>query len=118
MFNVGPAEVIVILLIALLVFGPKRLPEIGKTVGKGLREFRKATQDIKDEISSSMDVDEDEDQGSSAASAPKPVSPPASTPTGPMTDTATNLDGSIPNPNGDPGAATGPQLPGGAISDS
>jgi sec-independent protein translocase protein TatA len=51
MFNIGPPEIILILLIALLVFGPKRLPEIGKTIGKGLREFRRATQDVKDELS-------------------------------------------------------------------
>jgi|GraSoiStandDraft_10_1057309.scaffolds.fasta_scaffold1732644_1 sec-independent protein translocase protein TatA len=101
MFNVGPAEIMMILLIALIVFGPKRLPEIGKTVGKGLREFRKASQDIKDELSASM-ADEDED-------AP-------ATPT--QHDQTTNLDGSAPNLNGDPGAAARPQLPGGAVPDS
>jgi sec-independent protein translocase protein TatA len=50
LFNIGPAEMIVILVIALIVFGPKRLPEIGRTVGKSLREFRRATQDIRDEF--------------------------------------------------------------------
>ena len=58
MFNVGPTELIVILLIALIVFGPKRLPEVGRTVGKSLREFRKASQDLRDELNLNLD-DED-----------------------------------------------------------
>jgi sec-independent protein translocase protein TatA len=105
MFNVGPAEIMMILLIALIVFGPKRLPEIGKTVGKGLREFRKASQDIKDELSASMASDEDEDEAA-----------PAATPV--QHDQTTSLDGSPPNLNGDPGVAARPQLPGGAVPDS
>ena len=58
MFNIGPTELIVILLIALIVFGPKRLPEVGRTVGKSLREFRKASQDPRDELNLNLD-DED-----------------------------------------------------------
>jgi sec-independent protein translocase protein TatA len=46
--NVGPAELIIILAIALLVVGPKRLPEMGTAVGRTIREFRKATSDITD----------------------------------------------------------------------
>jgi sec-independent protein translocase protein TatA len=95
-FNVGPAEIIVILLIALIVFGPKRLPEIGKTVGKGLREFRQATQDVKNELSLSLDDDENE------------VEPSSSTPP--------KLDSSSPSPNGDSEPAGSPQVPGEAVS--
>lgn len=40
MGNVGPLEVLVVLIIALVVFGPKRLPELGRSLGKGIREFR------------------------------------------------------------------------------
>jgi TatA/E family protein of Tat protein translocase len=58
LFNVGPTELIVILLIALIVFGPKRLPEVGRTVGKSLREFRRASQDLRDELNLNL---EDED---------------------------------------------------------
>lgn len=47
MFNIGPTEVLVILAIALLVVGPKRLPELGKTVGKSMREFRRAQEELK-----------------------------------------------------------------------
>src|SRR5436190_19283516 len=45
--NLGFQEMIVILVIALLVFGPKKLPELGKSLGKGIREFKKATNDLK-----------------------------------------------------------------------
>jgi sec-independent protein translocase protein TatA len=38
--NVGPLELIVVLIIALVVFGPKRLPELGRSLGRGIREFR------------------------------------------------------------------------------
>ncbi len=38
--NVGPVEVIVVAIIALVVFGPKRVPELGSSMGKGIREFR------------------------------------------------------------------------------
>ncbi len=38
--NIGPLEIVIVLIIALIVFGPKRLPELGHSMGKGLREFR------------------------------------------------------------------------------
>jgi TatA/E family protein of Tat protein translocase len=43
--NIGPMELIVIAVIALLVFGPKRLPEVGRSVGSGLRELKSAVND-------------------------------------------------------------------------
>jgi len=45
--NLGFQELVVIFIIALLVFGPKKLPELGKSLGKGLREFKKATNELK-----------------------------------------------------------------------
>ena len=39
--NIGPLEIIVVLIIALIVFGPKRLPELGSSLGRGIREFRR-----------------------------------------------------------------------------
>ena len=41
-FNVGPGELIIVLVIALIVLGPKRLPEVGRSIGKGMREFKES----------------------------------------------------------------------------
>jgi sec-independent protein translocase protein TatA len=51
--NIGPMELVIVLVIALLVLGPKRLPEVGKSLGKGMREF-------KDSISGNSSDDEDD----------------------------------------------------------
>ena len=81
--NIGPAELIVILIVALVVFGPRKLPELGKSLGAGLREFRKSTQSLKDELDVGLN-----DKGTQAAPAqtihatvpPQPVSAAAVTP--------------------------------------
>ncbi|MBX6362886.1 MAG: twin-arginine translocase TatA/TatE family subunit [Gemmatimonadetes bacterium] len=49
--NIGPGEMVFILLVLLLVFGAKRLPEIGSSLGKGIREFKRSMTDIQQEIS-------------------------------------------------------------------
>lgn len=55
--NIGPLEVLLVLIIALVVFGPKRLPELGRSLGRGIREFRGSI--------SGDDDDDDEGKGSS-----------------------------------------------------
>jgi len=55
MGNLGMPELMLILVIALLLFGPKRLPEVGKQVGKALGEFRRASNDLKKTIEDEMD---------------------------------------------------------------
>jgi sec-independent protein translocase protein TatA len=52
--NIGPMELIIVLVIALIVIGPKRLPEVGKSLGRGMREF-------KDSLSGDSSRDDDED---------------------------------------------------------
>jgi len=50
MFGIGLPELIIIMVIALIVIGPNKLPDAARALGKGMREFRKATQDLKDSI--------------------------------------------------------------------
>ncbi len=56
--NIGIPEMMVILAIALLIFGPKKLPEIGRSLGKAMREFKKSTEEIKDRFESEIRADE------------------------------------------------------------
>lgn len=56
--SIGPMELLVIFLVILLLFGAKRIPEIARGLGKGIREFKGATRDIADEINSaSREID-------------------------------------------------------------
>ena len=48
--SLGPAEILVVLVIALLVFGPNKMPDIARQVGKGFREFRRVQQHLKSEL--------------------------------------------------------------------
>jgi len=60
MFGIGPTELVVILVVALLVLGPKRLPEIARSLGKGIAEFRRATADVTSEIDNARSMLEQE----------------------------------------------------------
>ncbi len=65
--NIGPLEIVIILIIALIVFGPKRLPELGRSMGRGMREF-------KNSLTSDKDDDDDETYASWKARARRPRS--------------------------------------------
>ena len=54
MFGLGFPELILIFVVALLVFGPKKLPDLGKSIGRAMAEFKKAQQDLQDSIQSEM----------------------------------------------------------------
>ena len=49
-FNIGPLEMILVLLVALLLFGAKRLPEIGTSLGKGIREFKASIREVEKSV--------------------------------------------------------------------
>ena len=59
MFGIGFNEVIIILVLALIIIGPKKLPDIAKALGKGYREFRRAFDDVKSEFD--LDIEDDKD---------------------------------------------------------
>ena len=54
MFGLGLPEIIVIFIIALLVFGPKKLPDLGKSIGRAMAEFKKASDDFQESVRSEM----------------------------------------------------------------
>ena len=91
MGSLGFSELLLIFMVALLVFGPRKLPEIGKTIGKALGEFRKATEDLKNTIEREVQVEEHRQIAPHIVPAPEvvsrdepvnaiPIQPPPSTP--------------------------------------
>jgi len=54
--SIGMPEIILILIVALLLFGPKKLPEIGKTIGRSIAEFKKASNDLKRSLEEEVDA--------------------------------------------------------------
>lgn len=59
MLNIGPQELILVLIIALIVVGPQRLPELGRSIGRAMREFRKIQDDVKDTLKFDLDATPD-----------------------------------------------------------
>lgn len=59
MFSLGVPEILIILLIALIIFGPSRLPELGQSLGKAIREFKKSSQEIQKEIEEGVGLNAD-----------------------------------------------------------
>jgi Tat protein translocase TatB subunit len=68
MFGIGMPELLVIFVVALVVLGPKRLPDVAKALGKGLAEFRKATADLTDELRNAQGMIEREANEAARAS--------------------------------------------------
>jgi len=72
--SIGMPELILIFIVALIVFGPKKLPEIGKSLGKGLAEIKKASDDFKQSIQKEVDSLKEETRTEPPADGPvKPV---------------------------------------------
>ena len=67
--SLGFGEILVILFIVLLLFGAKRLPELARGLGQGMREFKRATNEIQDEIKSATDLDDTAKETGKASSA-------------------------------------------------
>ncbi len=92
-FNLGPGELVIILVIALLVLGPGKLPEVGSALGKSIREFRKAATEVKD--AASLDVSTPPKPIEPNTLAPRPA-PPAAEPTETAAPTESAPSGSGP----------------------
>jgi Tat protein translocase TatB subunit len=77
MFNIGTPELVLILVVALIVLGPKRLPELAKSLGRSLREFQRAAEDLKDSLQKDLRPDgESEEADRPAAIDPIAITPP------------------------------------------
>jgi len=79
MGSIGFPELLVIFVIALIVFGPRRLPEIGKALGQGINEFKRASKDLQDRLEHEIEQDR---QASTTATpeAAAPANPPQTPP--------------------------------------
>jgi TatA/E family protein of Tat protein translocase len=76
MFGIGMPELLLILGLALIVLGPKKLPELAKALGKGLGELRRATEDLKDEF---RKMEYDNVDGTPVSATQSETTPPADT---------------------------------------
>jgi sec-independent protein translocase protein TatA len=73
--SIGMPELIIILVIALIIFGPRKLPELGKSLGRSLNEFKRASQDLQNTLEQEIKLEEQKDQ--SRARQEQPASAPS-----------------------------------------
>ena len=75
MFGFGMPQIIIILAIALIIFGPQKLPELARTLGKALADFKRATNDFKASIEEEVRIEEEQETVRKEAENVKVVSP-------------------------------------------
>lgn len=88
--NIGPVELIIILVIALLILGPGKLPEVGAAFGKTIREFRKASTEVQDATTAVTKPLSTPAAAPAPAPAPEPAAAPSDAPMGTPADPATD----------------------------
>jgi sec-independent protein translocase protein TatA len=74
--SIGMPELIIILVIALIIFGPRKLPELGRSLGRSINEFKKASNELRSTLEEEIRIEEQHEKTTAAASA----TPPAATP--------------------------------------
>ncbi|MGI6514142.1 MAG: twin-arginine translocase subunit TatB [Syntrophomonadaceae bacterium] len=62
MGNIGPWELVLVLVIALIIFGPGKLPEVARSVGKGINEFKRATNEVKQQVQEAVSLDDNDNK--------------------------------------------------------
>lgn len=68
MFGIGPAELVVVLVIALVIFGPKKIPEIANALGKSINEFKKGSREIEASVRKEIEASSKDDEAIEAKS--------------------------------------------------
>jgi Tat protein translocase TatB subunit len=96
MFGIGVPELLVIMVVALIVLGPKRLPEVAKALGKAFAEFRRATSDLSEELTSARSALEEEvrqAERQARTTPPRTIQPPEPAATGVKKETPSTPSG-------------------------
>jgi TatA/E family protein of Tat protein translocase len=73
---IGMPELIIILVIALIIFGPRKLPELGRSLGKSIGEFKKASNELRSTLEEEIRVEEQRDRQTHTAPTPPPAAAP------------------------------------------
>jgi sec-independent protein translocase protein TatB len=101
MFGLGFGEIVIILVLALVLLGPQKLPEVAKQLGKGLRDFKKASDDLKGQFEKEFYAEERKAERARipppTASAPVPAAPPGPVPVA-SADNVPGLDAALAEP--------------------
>lgn len=71
--SIGMPELIIILVIALIIFGPRKLPELGKSLGRSLNEFKRASQDLQNTLEQEIRIEEQKDKDKARAETSTPA---------------------------------------------
>ena len=104
--SIGMPELVIILVIALIIFGPRKLPELGRSLGRSIGEFKKASHELRSTLEEEIRLEEQRDQRTAlraeqdtaiAAAVPPPsATAPAVTPAPPVNETVTRTPGAGP----------------------
>lgn len=104
--SIGMPELIIILVIALIIFGPRKLPELGRSLGRSIGEFKKASNELRSTLEEEIRIEDQRDQRTAAraeqdsalaaASTPPSATPPPVTPAPPADDTVNRTTGTGP----------------------
>jgi sec-independent protein translocase protein TatA len=104
--SIGMPELIIILVIALIIFGPRKLPELGRSLGRSIGEFKKASNELRSTLEEEIRIEEqreqraatraEQDSAIAAAATPPSPTPPPATPAPPADDTVSRTAGTGP----------------------